>query len=148
MRLNVYTDELSDRVEVVTSDDLKTGVPHFGIRFYTKPSIDEDAVSAITLWGDVRGALRKGAAALDQYLGEPNGLLAIRALLEALPDGTLGTVSQPVPPYRQDLIPVALEGLRLTIARVAKASEAAQPMTDDEVRKSYLQHHGHFGDKQ
>jgi hypothetical protein len=50
-------------------------------------------------------------------------LEALMDVLTELPDGTLGQVTQPSPPYRQDLIPVALHGLRVTMETM-KASGA------------------------
>ena len=71
----------------------------------------------ITVFGDARGLLRKAAAALDMAMGEPDGLMAVKGVLEALPPGTLGYVSSPVPPYKEDLIPEAIKGLSNSIAK-------------------------------
>ena len=71
----------------------------------------------LTLFGDVRALLRKAAAALDLVAGEAEGLIAVKAVLEALPAGTLGYIPTPIPPYKVDLIPEALKGLSNTIAK-------------------------------
>lgn len=73
----------------------------------------------ITIFGDVRPLLRKAAAALDFAQGEAEGLAAGKQILESLPAGSLGMVSSPVPPYKEDLIPVAIKGIAHTIARAA-----------------------------
>lgn len=58
---------------------------------------------------------------------------ALTALLETitfLPDGALGYASQAVPPYKVDIIPLAINGLQHAIAAV-RAKEAAQEKKDE-----------------
>jgi autotransporter translocation and assembly factor TamB len=50
-------------------------------------------------------------------------LESLMDVLTELPDGTLGQITQPSPPYRQDLIPVALHGLRVTIETMKASGE-------------------------
>ena len=55
MRINVYAEELTDRVEVVTTT-ADTGRTFYGLRFYLESSeklhhsADDDDASAVTLW--------------------------------------------------------------------------------------------------
>lgn len=84
------------------------------------PDMPTETWGTITLFGDVRPLLRRAAAALDFAMGEPDGLKAVKAILESLPAGSLGMVSSPVPPYKEDLIPVAIKGVAMTIARAAQ----------------------------
>lgn len=114
MQLNLDRDDLTGDVQVVI--DPRGG---YGISFLLR---DDTAVrgappQSITIFGDVRGLLRKAAVALDLAMGEPAGLSAAQALLEALPPGTLGYVPSAVPPYKEDALPFAIRGIKATIAK-------------------------------
>jgi hypothetical protein len=122
MRLNIYSGDLTGDLQVVEKS--VEGRTVSGIRLFTKDG------GAITLWGDVRADLKKAAAALDLYHGEPQGLYVLVHALQSLPPGAMGMVSSPVPPYKQDLIPVALDGLRNTIARAVNAQTKKQEIEE------------------
>lgn len=112
MHLNVYTGDLTGESRIVVKTDKEGQVRH-GVELALSDG------NVITFWGDVRAPLRRAAAALDMYHGEAEGLVAVRHVLEALPAGALGMVSSPVPPYKEDLIPLALRGIAMTISRAA-----------------------------
>ena len=82
MRVNVYAEEMTDKVEVVTKE--AEGQTFTGIRFFTElpvtrvqmqvqgPFIHHDGdndSSAVTFWGkrDLRDALRKALGLLDAH---------------------------------------------------------------------------------
>lgn len=71
----------------------------------------------LTIFGDARGILRRAAMALDFAMGEPEGLKAVKGVLESLSAGSLGFMPSSLPPYKQDIIPEALKGLAITIAK-------------------------------
>lgn len=83
------------------------------------PVDDGEVWGTVTIFGDARPLLRKAAAALDFAMGEPGGLLAVKQVLESLPAGSLGMISSPVPPYKEDLIPAAIRGIAISIAKAA-----------------------------
>jgi hypothetical protein len=64
MRVNVYAEEMTDRVEVVTKE---SGELFIGLRLYLK-SVDND-FNALTLWSknDLRPVLTKMLDALDDH---------------------------------------------------------------------------------
>jgi hypothetical protein len=58
--------------------------------------------------------------------GKGPGLAKLDALMDTLmelPDGALGTITQPVAPYKQDLIPIVMHGLRLHMETVKAQME-------------------------
>jgi len=62
MRVNVYADEITDRVEIISKHiDVHDFI---GLRFY-----GDDDSAAITFWGkrDMRELLRKALMLLDDY---------------------------------------------------------------------------------
>jgi hypothetical protein len=84
MRVNVYAEEITDRVELVRKE--VGGMVFTGLRFYlelpvTKGQMQvagpflhhhgDDDSAAVTFWGkqDIRETLRKGLALLDAYYG-------------------------------------------------------------------------------
>lgn len=89
MRVNVYAEELTDRVEIISKEiDGRTftglrlylelpvtinGVQHKG-PFLHRP--DDDDSSAVTFWGkrDMRGILRKALALLDEHYAQQDAL--------------------------------------------------------------------------
>lgn len=109
MQLNFDSSEFTG--DVVCVPDPRGG---WGVAFATEHG-------TITLFGDVRPLLRKAAMAQDFAMGEPSGLQAVKGVLESLPAGSLGMVSSPVPPYKEDLIPRAIEGIKRTIAAAKQA---------------------------
>ena len=85
MRVNIYAEEMTDRVELVTKDI--EGQTFTAVRFYLElpatvggeqyqgPFIHrpgDDDSSAVTFWGkrDLRPVLRKALALLDAHYGE------------------------------------------------------------------------------
>lgn len=84
MRVNVYAEEMTDRIEIVEKVAV-TGERFTGLRFYlelpaTMPDgtqvrgsflhgIGDDDSSAVTFWGkrDLREVLRKALSALDAH---------------------------------------------------------------------------------
>jgi hypothetical protein len=85
LRLNVYAEELTDRVEIVEKD--ADGRKFTGIRFYMElpATVDgkqyqgpfihgpgDDDSSAVTFWGkrDFRKILQKALVMLDEYYKE------------------------------------------------------------------------------
>lgn len=81
MRVNVYAEEMTDRVEVIEKR-ADTGHTFTGIRFYLGfPFIHQDGdddSSAVTFWGkrDLRVQLRKALALLDEYYAKrPSSLV-------------------------------------------------------------------------
>lgn len=77
----------------------------------------------LTIFGDARGLLRRAAMALDFAIGEPQGFAAAKAVLESLPAGACGFAPSSVPPYKEDVIPLAIRGLATTIARARPNQE-------------------------
>ena len=83
MRINVYSEELTDEVEVVekTAD---TGVTFYGLRIFLKSApelhndVDDDDRSAITFWVPATkdGTVLKRDSALASLLDNLNGALA------------------------------------------------------------------------
>lgn len=94
MRVNVYAEEMTDRVEIVSKTS-KEGQVFTGVRFYLElpvtipnkagePSAqvrgpfmhhpDDDDSGAVTFWGktDLRTTLRKALALLDAHYEERN----------------------------------------------------------------------------
>ena len=89
MRVNIYAEEMTDRVEIVKKDGFT------GVRFYLElpvttfrsdgvtpfeqlqgpfvHKVGDDDSSAVTFWGkrDMRGMLRKAKDLLDEYYGMP-----------------------------------------------------------------------------
>lgn len=82
MRVNVYAEEITDRVELVGKE--VDGVVFTGLRFYLELPVSkgqvqvsgpfvhrdgDDDSSAVTFWGkqDIRETLRKGLALLDAH---------------------------------------------------------------------------------
>ena len=142
MRVNIYDEEQTGRLEVVEAT--VRGEPFIGLRFYLElpvttphgdiqgpftPNPVAEDTAAVTFWKreDMRPMLRHALSLLDQYHGENEALVNLRDEIAALPSGTLGTCHQPVPPYRQDLIPVAIEALNKVIrARKAKHDAGEQ----------------------
>ena len=127
MRVNIYAEEMTDRVDLV----FKTieGTKFTAVRFYLELPVTteegqvkgpfmhregDDDSSAVTFWGkrDLRPMLRKALGLLDQYYGEVSGLDQLKAEIEALPMGTLGTDHAPVPPYHIDRIPAVAAALQ------------------------------------
>lgn len=76
------------------------------------------AYGTLTIFGDARGMMRRAAMALDFAMGEPEGLKAVKGVLESLPAGSLGFMPSSLPPYKQDIIPEAIKGLSNTIAKI------------------------------
>jgi hypothetical protein len=85
MRVNVYAEEMTDRVEII-SKEIK-GTVFTGLRFYLElpATVDgkqyqgpfmhrpgDDDSAAVTFWGkrDLRDVLRKALAELDAYYTE------------------------------------------------------------------------------
>lgn len=90
MRVNVYAEEMTNRVEIIT----KTieGTKFTGLRFYLElPATDKDGnqhqgpfihhpgdddSSAVTFWGkkDLRDTLRRALKLLDEHYTDPRAL--------------------------------------------------------------------------
>jgi hypothetical protein len=58
VRVNVYAEEITDDIEVVTAHVKETGDTYYGLRFYLKTHEDllppwhpDDDTSAVTFWG-------------------------------------------------------------------------------------------------
>lgn len=85
MRVNVYAEEMTDRIEVIRKE--ADGRVYTGLRFYLELPATVDGVqhrgpfmhrpgdddsSAVTFWGkrDLRDALRKALAMLDEHYAE------------------------------------------------------------------------------
>lgn len=121
MQLNLDRDDLTGDVQVVIDPRGGYGVALLLCRAGGEgPNVDQgsnEVWGTLTIFGDVRGLLRKAAVALDLAMGEPAGLSAAQALLEALPPGTLGYVPSAVPPYKEDALPFAIRGIKATIAK-------------------------------
>jgi len=93
MRVNVYAEEMTDRVEIVTKEvdghsftavrfylelPVRTQLPHGGFTEHRGPFIHregDDDSSAVTFWGkqDLRPALRKALALLDEHYAKREG---------------------------------------------------------------------------
>lgn len=89
MRVNIYAEEMTDRVEIVSKEI--DGYSFTGLRLYlelpvTLPSGEnlagpfmhrpgDDDSAAITFWGkrDLRDVLRKMLAMLDEHYGRKDG---------------------------------------------------------------------------
>jgi hypothetical protein len=142
MRINVYDEEQTGRIEVVENTvrgeqfvglrfflELPVTTPHGNIQGPFAPNPVSEETAAVTFWNrkDLRPMLRHALALLDQYHGEVEPLAKLRDEIAALPGGTLGTCHQPVPPYRQDLIPVAIEALNKVIRARGKRDTGEQP---------------------
>jgi hypothetical protein len=91
MRVNVYAEEITSRVEVITKEI--NGVKFHGVRFYLELPVttkhphggntitrgpfmhheDDDDSSAVTFWGkkDLRLALKRAIKLLDEFYGCP-----------------------------------------------------------------------------
>lgn len=87
MRVNVYAEELTNRVELITKT-VKEGGTFTGIRFYTYLPVSladsspirgpfihhegDDDSAAVTFWGkqDMRPLLRKALGLLDAHYGD------------------------------------------------------------------------------
>ena len=82
MRVNVYAEEMTDRVEIIektTKDGTFTGVRfylelpvtrgHMQMRGPFKHGPDDDDSSAVTFWGkrDLRAVLQKALTTLDEH---------------------------------------------------------------------------------
>jgi hypothetical protein len=82
MRVNIYAEEMTDRVEIV--EKTTDGVTFTGLRFYLEPpaTVDgkqyqgpfmhrpgDDDSAAVTFWGkpDMRELLRKSLKVLDEH---------------------------------------------------------------------------------
>lgn len=56
MRINIYNEEFTDRVEIVRAEAKNTGMEFIGVRFYLKspPELhtgpEDDDTSAVTFW--------------------------------------------------------------------------------------------------
>lgn len=121
MQLNLDRDDFTGEVQCVHDPRGGWGIALILRQNTTGGPVEEGEVwGTLTIFGDARPLLRKAAAALDLAMGEPEGLKAVKGILESLPAGSLGVVSSPVPPYKEDLIPVAIKGIALTIARAAQ----------------------------
>lgn len=87
MRVNVYAEEMTDRIEIVEKEI--DGEVFTGLRLYLELPVTiaggqqqvsgpfmhrpgDDDSSAVTFWGkrDLRGVLRQALAALDDHYGE------------------------------------------------------------------------------
>ena len=88
MRVNVYAEEMTDRVEIV--EKVIDGQVFTGLRFYTELPVTkggtqhqgpfihhygDDDSSAVTFWGkqDLRTILRKALNLLDEHYAEKGG---------------------------------------------------------------------------
>lgn len=91
MRVNVYAEEMTDRVEIVSKEieghcftairfylelPVRTLMPHGGFTEARGPFIHhegDDDSSAVTFWGkhDLRPLLQKAIALLDKHYGMP-----------------------------------------------------------------------------
>ena len=86
MRVNVYAEEMTDRIEVISKEI--EGQQFTGLRFYLElpvttadgqlsgPFIQrtgDDDSAAVTFWGkrDLRQVLKKALALLDEHYGTP-----------------------------------------------------------------------------
>ena len=95
MRVNIYAEEMTDRVEVIGKEI--DGVTYTGLRFYLELPATVDGVqhkapfihrpgdddsSAVTFWGkrNLREALTKALTALDEHYGEPVKADALKEL--------------------------------------------------------------------
>lgn len=67
MRVNVYAEEMTDRVEIVTKE--ADGQTFTGLRLYLELPVTAGASSAVTFWGkhDLRDVLWKMLAELDAH---------------------------------------------------------------------------------
>lgn len=148
MRINVYAEELTDRVELVEKPDAKTGQVFTGLRLYTMlpattadgkqvqgPFIHhtgDDATAAVTFWGKqaLREILRKSLALLDIHYGEADGLKQIQQLVASLPEGAMGYEPSNAPPYKQDRIPLVLNALSSFIAKT-EANRKVREVTEE-----------------
>lgn len=84
IRLNLYAEELTDEVALVTKTAANTGITHYGVRFFLKSpdalhntELDDDR-SAVTFWipetksfppEDLAHALRVAARHVDHAIG-------------------------------------------------------------------------------
>lgn len=92
MRVNVYAEEMTDRVEIVAKEidgykftavrfylelPVRIRLPHGGFTEHRGPFIHRDGdddSSAVTFWGkkDLRPLLKKAISLLDEYYREPS----------------------------------------------------------------------------
>jgi hypothetical protein len=65
MRINIYSEELTPRIEIVEKTAANTGETFVGLRFYLKSppelhsTAEDDDTSAVTLWARSRDELRE-----------------------------------------------------------------------------------------
>ena len=88
MRVNIYAEEMTDRIEIITKEI--EGEKFTGLIFYLELPVSlgpghsitagpfihklgDDDSSAVTFWGknDLRKLLRQAKNILDEYYGEP-----------------------------------------------------------------------------
>lgn len=96
MRVNIYAEEMTDRVEIIEKE--AEGSKFTGLRFYlylpvTTPQFDptrevrgpfihgegDDDSAAVTFWGkrDFRGVLRKALTLLDEHYGDARAVVGV-----------------------------------------------------------------------
>lgn len=109
MQLNFDKDEFTG--DVVCVPDPRGG---WGVAIATEHG-------TLTIFGDARALFRRAAMALDFAMGEPEGLVAVKGVLESLPAGTLGFVPSSLPPYKEDAIPFAIKGLSATLGKINRS---------------------------
>lgn len=118
MQVAFDKDDLTGEVQLVKDDRGGWGVALPLRQAGEQPPEGEQVWGTLTLYGDVRSLLRQAAVAYDLAAGEPAGLKAALAVLEALPPGSCGWVPSSVAPFKEDAIPFAIRGLKATIAKV------------------------------
>lgn len=118
MQIAFDKDDLTGEVQLVKDDRGGWGVALPLRQAGEQPADGEQVWGTLTLYGDVRSLLRQAAVAYDLAAGEPDGLRAALAVLEALPPGSCGWVPSSVAPFKEDAIPFAIRGLKATIAKV------------------------------
>lgn len=120
MQIAFDKDDLTGEVQLVKDDRGGWGValPLRQADSDGMPADNDQIWGTLTLYGDCRSLLRQAAVAYDLAAGEPAGLRAALAVLEALPPGSCGWVPSSVAPFKEDAIPFAIRGLKATIAKV------------------------------
>lgn len=115
MQIAFDKDDLTGEVQLVKDDRGGWGV---ALPLHQAGEQPTEVWGTLAIYGDCRSLLRQAAVAYDLAAGEPDGLRAALAVLEALPPGSCGWVPSSVAPFKEDAIPFAIRGLKATIAKV------------------------------